>query len=108
MTKKIFGFAGMAGLILSNFAFSLPAHAQTTYGPWVETRDCRTQRAGPWYLPRGPQLSGSNQVNNGGYQQAQECRWERTVRSCPRLFRSLRECSERRERTGYRADRPRD
>jgi hypothetical protein len=100
------GVAGSTGVLLAVALTATPAQAQTTYGPWFETSDCKAQRAGPRYLPRGPAMPGSPQVG-GGYASAQECRWERSVTTCPRLFRSIRDCRNRTERSGYSATRPR-
>lgn len=105
MSLRIVGAGG--ALLVAMAALPAPSYAQITNGPWFQTRDCRPQRAGPRWLPRGPAMPGTPSVG-GGYQQPTECRWERTVRRCPRVFRSLRDCSERRERSGYSPTRPRD
>lgn len=94
-----------AALLLTIVAFPSPSKAQTTYGPWFETNDCRPQR-GQGGLFRGPQLPGTPRIG-GGYQTPMECRWERIVRSCPRILRSMRDCSERRQQSGYSPSRPR-
>lgn len=93
-------------LFLAMVGMPSPSKAQTTYGPWVQTNDCQPQRARGG-LFRGPRLPGAPRVG-GGYQQPMECRWERIVRSCPRLFRSFRDCSERRQLSGFSPGRPRE
>lgn len=102
MRRGLLKAAGVTGALLVTSAI-LPAQAQaqTTYGRWYQTNDCQGRKPAPEWLPerlRGPALPGG----------AQECRWERVVRRCPRIFRSIRDCTERKERTGYTSTRPDD
>lgn len=99
--------AGLAASVFAGVTLApAPAHAQTTYGAWVKTSDCQVYRPRGG-LFRGPEVPGVPSIG-GGYQQTQECRWERTVRKCPRIFASMRECSERKERSDHSVFRPRD
>lgn len=93
-------------LLVALAALPAPSHAQTSNGPWIQTSDCQPQRARGG-LFRKPELPGTMGTDRR-YHQPMECRWERIVRRCPRLFRSMRDCSERRERSGYSPNRPRD
>ena len=66
--------------------------AQVRYGAWRNTGECRNARTTSGF--------GGTELPSASGQRAQQCRWERTVESCPRVRDKLRHpirCSTRRQ-----------
>jgi hypothetical protein len=81
-----------------------PAHAELQYGPWTQTRDCRTVNL------KGVLGRSGIPIPTGTGASRQECKWEREITDCPKISDKLAhpiKCFRKRELSGYSEYQPR-